>query len=72
MLLLYGGLLSLCPEADDGVLLYSTCTINPQENKENTRWLLKSDSEFKLCAERQMLQGVDQCDGFYYAVLQRG
>lgn len=55
-----------------GVLLYSTCTINPQENKENTRWLLKSDSEFKLCAERQMLQGVDQCDGFYYAVLQRG
>lgn len=55
-----------------GVLLYSTCTINPQENKENTRWLLKSDSEFKLRAERQMLQGVDQCDGFYYAVLQRG
>lgn len=55
-----------------GVLLYSTCTINPQENKENTKWFLESDSEFKLCAERQMLQGVDQCDGFYYAVLQRG
>lgn len=55
-----------------GVLLYSTCTINPQENKENTRWFLESDSEFKLCDERQMLQGVDKCDGFYYAVLQRG
>ncbi|MDE5873548.1 MAG: methyltransferase domain-containing protein, partial [Lachnospiraceae bacterium] len=55
-----------------GVLLYSTCTINPQENKENTKWFLENDSEFKLCAERQMLQGVDKCDGFYYAVLQRG
>lgn len=55
-----------------GVLLYSTCTINPQENKENTRWFLESDSEFKLRDERQMLQGVDKCDGFYYAVLQRG
>lgn len=55
-----------------GVLLYSTCTINPQENKENTKWFLENDSEFKLCAERQLLQGVDKCDGFYYAVLQRG
>lgn len=55
-----------------GVLLYSTCTINPKENKENTRWFLENDSEFKLCTERQLLQGVDQCDGFYYAVLQRG
>lgn len=55
-----------------GVLLYSTCTINPQENKENTRWFLENNSEFKLCAEKQMLQGVDKCDGFYYAVLQRG
>lgn len=55
-----------------GVLLYSTCTINPQENKENTKWFLENDSEFKLCAEKQFLQGVDKCDGFYYAVLQRG
>ncbi len=55
-----------------GVLLYSTCTINPQENKENTKWFLENDSEFKLCTERQLLQGVDKCDGFYYAVLQRG
>ncbi len=55
-----------------GVLLYSTCTINPQENKENTRWFLESDSEFKLRDERQTLQGLDKCDGFYYAVLQRG
>lgn len=55
-----------------GTLLYSTCTINPQENRENTRWFLENNSEFKLCDERQMLQGVDKCDGFYYAVLQRG
>ena len=55
-----------------GVLLYSTCTINPQENKENTKWFLENNSEFKLCTERQLLQGVDKCDGFYYAVLQRG
>ena len=55
-----------------GVLLYSTCTINPQENKKNTKWFLENNSEFKLCTERQLLQGVDKCDGFYYAVLQRG
>ncbi|MCM1286801.1 MAG: 16S rRNA (cytosine(967)-C(5))-methyltransferase RsmB [Clostridium sp.] len=55
-----------------GVLLYSTCTINPQENKENTRWFLENNKEFSLRDERQLLQGVDKCDGFYYAVMERG
>ncbi|MCM1082316.1 MAG: 16S rRNA (cytosine(967)-C(5))-methyltransferase RsmB [Clostridium sp.] len=55
-----------------GVLLYSTCTINPQENMENTRWFLENNKEFRLRDERQTLQGVDKCDGFYYAVMERG
>lgn len=55
-----------------GTLLYSTCTINPDENEENTKWFLKKQPEFSLESERLFLQGVDSCDGFYYAVFKRG
>ncbi|MCM1272354.1 MAG: 16S rRNA (cytosine(967)-C(5))-methyltransferase RsmB [Clostridium sp.] len=52
-----------------GILLYSTCTINPEENSDNVKWFLKSHKEFRLVEERQFLQGIDKCDGFYYARL---
>lgn len=54
-----------------GVLLYSTCTINPDENCSNTKHFLDNNRSFSLEAERQFLQGVDGCDGFYYAKLVR-
>ncbi len=54
-----------------GTLLYSTCTINPDENKGNIEWFLRHYDMFTLKKERLFLQGVDRCDGFYFAVLKR-
>lgn len=31
-----------------GTLLYSTCTVNPEENKENVHWFLKEYPQFEL------------------------
>lgn len=53
-----------------GTLLYSTCTINPDENERQVEWFLARHPEFSLRTSRQFLQGIDQCDGFYYAVMQ--
>lgn len=52
-----------------GTLLFSTCTINPEENEGNVRWILQEYPEFELVEERLFLQGVDKCDGFFYSVL---
>ncbi len=54
-----------------GTLLYSTCTINPDENQKNVEWFLQKYDKFHLQEQRLFLQGVDRCDGFYYAVLKR-
>ncbi len=56
----------------NGKLLFSTCTINPEENQENVKWFLENNKDFTLQTERLFLQGTDKCDGFYYAVLSRG
>lgn len=54
-----------------GTLLYSTCTITPEENNCQTARFLQEHKDYKKVEERQFLQGVDVCDGFYYAVLKR-
>lgn len=54
-----------------GTLLYSTCTINPDENKNNVKWFLENNKEFVLEKERLFLQGIDECDGFYYAIIKK-
>ncbi len=56
---------------DKGTLLYSTCTINPDENHNNAMWFLQEHKEFELIEEKLFLQGIDMCDGFYYAVLKK-
>ncbi len=54
-----------------GVLLYSTCTINPEENDDRIEKLLKNRDDFKLIKKRHFLQGIDRCDGFFYAILKK-
>ncbi len=55
----------------DGTMLYSTCTINPEENQDNVSWFLSKHKEFELIKEKLFLQGIDSCDGFYYAILKK-
>lgn len=57
--------------ASGGTLLYSTCTINPNENEDNVEWFLASYPQYSLVEKRLFLPGVDQCDGFFYAVLRK-
>jgi ribosomal RNA small subunit methyltransferase RsmB len=71
----------------DGILMYSTCTVNKKENLENVRWLEK-EYGFKLDSldpylpedlrERsteegylQLIQGIHETDGFFIARLRR-
>lgn len=53
-----------------GTFLYSTCTVNPEENERMARWIV-SEYPFALEEERQFVPGEDEADGFYYARLRR-
>lgn len=70
-----------------GILLYSTCTINPAENAENAQWFLshfdfEGESIESLLPEGlltdmqqkymvQLLPGIHRCDGFFIARFRR-
>lgn len=70
-----------------GILAYSTCTIDRQENEENMAWFLekypfrpvniKGRLQDKLNCDTmeqgyvQLLPGVHPCDGFFLSVMQR-
>lgn len=53
-----------------GVLMYSTCTLNPSENEEQTRYIA-STYGFSLEVEKQFIPGIDMGDGFYVARLRK-
>jgi 16S rRNA (cytosine967-C5)-methyltransferase len=71
----------------DGILIYSTCTINNKENIDNVRWLEKEygfrlDSMDPYLPEElretstkegylQLLQGIHDTDGFFIARLRK-
>lgn len=52
-----------------GVLMYSTCTINPAENEENVSWFLESHPHFTLERQQQILPEEKLNDGFFLAKL---
>jgi len=54
-----------------GKLVYSTCTLLPQENEENIELFLQSHGEFTLLEQRTLYPDTDGTDGFFYAVLER-
>ena len=70
----------------DGVMMYSTCTMNPAENEEMAAWICREydmepesmtemmPKELKEAAKRGMIQllpGIDETDGFFIARLRR-
>ena len=54
-----------------GKLLYSTCTVNKNENEDIIGEFLKKHSGFVLTEQKQLLPHTDNTDGFFYAALER-
>ena len=54
-----------------GILVYSTCSLEPEENQEVVREFLRGHKNFKLETERQLLPFADHMDGAFVARLQR-
>lgn len=54
-----------------GTLLYSTCTINREENEDNVAWFLKEHKEFLLESMEQILPKQGRNDGFFLAKLKK-
>jgi 16S rRNA (cytosine967-C5)-methyltransferase len=50
-----------------GTLVYSTCSLEPQENNEIVKEFLRRHTEFKLESERELLPFQDGVDGAYVA-----
>jgi 16S rRNA (cytosine967-C5)-methyltransferase len=54
-----------------GTLVYSTCSLEPEENGEVVNEFLRGHADFKLEHERELLPFVDRVDGAYVARLTR-
>lgn len=54
-----------------GSLVYSTCSIEPEENQEVVSSFLSAHPEFTLATERTLFSVRDQVDGAYVAKLMR-
>ena len=54
-----------------GKLVYSTCTLLPEENERNVSRFLDENSHFELKEQRTLYPDTDGTDGFFYAVLER-
>ena len=60
-----------------GTLVYATCSITPQENKEQVKAFLTRTTDAQLEGSdaenpgRQILPGEEGMDGFYYAILKK-
>lgn len=52
-----------------GTLVYSTCSLEPEENGEVAMQFLKEHPKFKLERERELLPFVDGTDGAYVATM---
>ena len=52
-----------------GIIVYSTCSLEPEENSELVKQFLNEHKNFKLEIERQLLPFADHVDGAYVARL---
>ncbi len=55
----------------EGTLVYSTCTINPEENEQVTNAFVKRNPLFKKEEEILLLPHTDGTDGFYICVMKK-
>ena len=55
-----------------GSLVYSTCSLEPEENSEVIKQFLAAQPAFTLEMERQLLPFVDGVDGAFVARLKKG
>jgi 16S rRNA (cytosine967-C5)-methyltransferase len=55
-----------------GMLIYSTCSLEQEENEEVVRRFLEKHPTFKLENERQLLPFIEGVDGAYVATLRSG
>lgn len=55
---------------EDGTLVYSTCTINKEENEDMMKYFIKKHKEFEIIEEHKYLPN-EYHDGFYICKLRR-
>ncbi len=56
---------------NDGVLIYSTCTVRKAENEEIVSKFLDENKEFELIKSQTLSPQENGTDGFFYAVIKR-
>jgi 16S rRNA (cytosine967-C5)-methyltransferase len=56
----------------DGRLVYATCTVHPQENREVVKGFLANHPSWRLVRDQQWWPAPQAGDGFYAAVLEPG